>query len=57
VIVPTLVLAWEDDPEHPVATAHALAATMLQADLRIAADPADVKAWPATVEDFLAEAM
>lgn len=56
-IVPTLILAWEDDPDAPVATAEALAGSMLQADLRIARDVADVKAWPTTVEEFLADAM
>jgi len=57
VIVPTLVLAWEDDPNHPVVTAQAVADAMLQSDLRIAKDLADVKAWPAVVEEFLADAM
>ena len=57
VIVPTLILAWEDDPLHPVATARALADSMIQADLRIAADVDDIKAWPATVEEFLAGSM
>jgi len=57
VIVPTLILAWPDDPDHPVSTAQALADTMVQADLRLARDEADVKAWPATVEDFLNDAM
>jgi len=56
-IVPTLLLAWEDDPVHPVATAQALADAMIQSDLRIARDPADVKAWPETVEEFLDNAM
>ena len=57
IIVPTLILAWDDDPHHPVATAQSLADSMLQADLRIAKDVADTKAWPATVEEFLANAM
>lgn len=57
IIVPTLLLAWEDDPVHPVATAQALADAMVQSDLRIARDLADVKAWPTTIEDFLADAM
>lgn len=57
VIVPTLILAWEDDPHHPVATARALADNMLQADLRIARDVADTKAWTTTVEEFLAGSM
>ncbi len=57
VIVPTLILAWEDDPEHPVGTAQALADTMLQAELHVARDVADVKAWPTRVEEFLGAAM
>lgn len=57
VIVPTLILAWEDDPSSPVATAQALADVMLQADLRIAHDAADIKAWPSTIVEFLANAM
>jgi hypothetical protein len=40
-----------------VTTAQFLADSMLQADLRIAKDVADTKAWPATVEEFLANAM
>lgn len=57
IIVPALILAWDDDPDHPLATARTLADTMLQADLRIAHDIADAKAWPATVEEFLASSM
>ncbi len=57
IIVPTLILAWEGDPNHPVSTARSLADSMLQADLRIAKDVADTRAWPATVEEFLADAM
>lgn len=57
VIVPTLLLAWEGDPSHPVATAQALAEVMVQSELRIARDVADTKAWPTVVEEFLANAM
>jgi len=57
VIVPTLILAWNDDPDHPLSTARTLADTMLQADLRIAEDEVDVMTWPAAVDDFLAGAM
>lgn len=57
IIVPTLLLTWEDDPHHPVATAQALASAMIQSDLRIAHDVADTRAWPAVVEEFLANAM
>ncbi len=57
IIVPTLILTWEDDPNHPLATAQALASAMIQSDLRIARDVADTKAWPAVVEEFLASSM
>lgn len=57
IIVPTLILAWEDDPLRPVATAQALADAMIQSDLRIARNLADTKAWPAVIEEFLADAM
>jgi len=57
IIVPTLILAWEDDPNHPVATARTLADAMIQSDLRMAKDLADIKAWPTVVEEFLADAM
>jgi 3-oxoadipate enol-lactonase len=57
IIVPALILGWEDDPDHPVVVAQGLADNLLQADLRIAQDVADVKAWPATVEDFLESSM
>lgn len=56
-IVPTLLLAWEGDGSHPVATAQALADAMIQAELQVARDVADTKAWPAAVEEFLANAM
>ncbi len=57
IIVPTLLLAWEGDPAHPVATAQALADAMVQSDLRIAKDLGDTKAWPSDIEEFLANAM
>lgn len=57
IIVPTLLLAWEGDPAHPVATAQALADAMVQSDLRIARDLADTKAWPSDIEEFLNDAM
>lgn len=57
IIVPTLILAWEDDPCHPVGTAQELASSLLQSDLRIAKDVDDIRAWPTVVEEFLAGAM
>lgn len=54
VIVPTLVLAWEGDPAHPVSTAEALAGLLLQAQLHVARDVAAVRRWPSVVREFLA---
>ncbi|MDP9073970.1 MAG: alpha/beta hydrolase [Actinomycetota bacterium] len=54
VIVPTLILAWEDDPGHPIATAETLATLMLQSELHVAGDIDAVRSWPKLVCDFLA---
>jgi 3-oxoadipate enol-lactonase len=43
--VPTLVLAWADDPAHPLSTATRLAGLMPRARLTLAEDPADVAGW------------
>jgi pimeloyl-ACP methyl ester carboxylesterase len=50
---PTLVLAWEGDPAHPVSTARALAAALIRAELVVASGLADVTLWPARVAAFL----
>lgn len=52
--VPTLILAREGDPGHPVATAQALAELMVMSEIHVAEDMADVRAWPALVADFMA---
>lgn len=44
--VPTLVLAWEDDPAHPVSTAVALAEVMPRSRLVVAQTPYGLMAWP-----------
>jgi 3-oxoadipate enol-lactonase len=44
--VPTTVLAWVDDPAHPMSTAESLAALMPNAALIVAHTPADVESWP-----------
>jgi len=54
VIVPTLILTWPDDPEHPLSAAEELAGLLLQADLRVARNMEDVRRWPGLVRDFLA---
>ncbi|MFZ2510474.1 MAG: alpha/beta hydrolase [Gordonia sp. (in: high G+C Gram-positive bacteria)] len=47
--VPVRILAWVDDPAHPMSTAHALAAMLPNATLTVASCPNDVRAWPAVL--------
>jgi pimeloyl-ACP methyl ester carboxylesterase len=51
--MPALVLAWDTDPGHPVATAEQLASLLPDAELHIATEPADVIKWPGLVAGFL----
>ncbi|WP_291278995.1 alpha/beta hydrolase [Galactobacter sp.] len=52
--VPTSILAWIDDPGHPVSTAQALVELMPQATLAVAHAPTDVATWPARLmEDVI----
>jgi len=44
--VPTTILAWIDDPAHPLSTAEALAALMPRSTLTLAHTPEDVETWP-----------
>ncbi|MGW4478299.1 alpha/beta fold hydrolase [Rhodococcus triatomae] len=44
--VHTTVLAWIDDPAHPVSTAEALVDLMPKATLEVAHTPADLARWP-----------
>lgn len=44
--VPVTILAWTEDPAHPVSTAEALAALLPQARLVVAATPTDLATWP-----------
>ncbi|MFC7528553.1 alpha/beta fold hydrolase, partial [Actinoplanes sp. GCM10030250] len=50
---PTLILAWEDDPVHPVASARLLAETLPDARLHVSATVADIRKWPARIAEFL----
>jgi 3-oxoadipate enol-lactonase len=52
--VPTTILAWVDDPSHPVSTAESLAALLPQATLTVARTPADVQTWPGILSDDVA---
>lgn len=45
--VPTTVLAWIDDPAHPVSTAEALVELLPNSTMEIARTPADLARWPA----------
>ncbi|TQF08066.1 hypothetical protein E6W39_00515 [Kitasatospora acidiphila] len=51
---PTLVLAWDTDPSHPVATAEALADLLPDAEVHISRDLADIRTGGARAAEFLA---
>lgn len=46
---PTTILAWIDDPAHPVSTAEALLGLLPSATLAVAATRTDLEAWPAVL--------
>jgi 3-oxoadipate enol-lactonase len=50
---PTLILAWETDPAHPVVTAERLAGHFDHADLHVARSASDVASWPEEIAHFL----
>jgi 3-oxoadipate enol-lactonase len=43
---PTTILAWTDDPAHPMSTAEALLGLLPSATLEVAATRADLETWP-----------
>lgn len=51
---PTLVLAWDTDPGHPVSTAERLAELLPDAELQVATTLDHIRAWPKLAADFLA---
>ena len=51
---PTLILAWDTDPSHPLATAERLAATLPNAELAVARTLPEVRGWGARAARFLA---
>jgi 3-oxoadipate enol-lactonase len=53
--VPTLLLAWEGDPVHPVETAQQLAATLPSAQLHVARNPDELRQWGEIAVRFLNE--
>jgi pimeloyl-ACP methyl ester carboxylesterase len=50
---PTLILAWGEDPTHPVSTATALADTLPNSRLVVARTPYGVMAWPDLFADHV----
>ncbi|RFA10931.1 hypothetical protein B7R54_18240 [Subtercola boreus] len=50
---PTLVLAWEGDPGHPVSTAEKLAELLPNAELVVASTTAAIQGWGARAAAFL----
>ena len=52
--MPTLILAWSDDPAHPLTTARALHDLLPNARLVVAESYADLEEWPGLVEQFVA---
>lgn len=54
-VLPALVLAWEGDECHPVATAQAIADCLVLSEIHIASDLADIRTWPSLVRDFVGD--
>ncbi len=54
--MPTLILAWRNDPAHPVEVAQRLAEVMPNARLEIAESEREVRGWPDAVGNFLGKA-
>lgn len=50
---PTLILAWDTDPLHPVSTAQRLQDLLPNADLHISKTADDVKTWTTRITEFL----
>ncbi|OKH80421.1 alpha/beta hydrolase [Mycobacterium sp. ST-F2] len=52
--VPTTILAWIDDPAHPLSTAESLHALLPKSTLTVAHTPADVETWPTVLSEDVA---
>lgn len=53
--MPTLILAWSDDPTHPLQTAETLARLLPNAQLQVARSNAEVLLWPQLIRDFVSK--
>jgi 3-oxoadipate enol-lactonase len=54
-VLPALILAWDGDPHHPVATAEALADLLILGEIQVARDLAGVRKWPGLIREFLGD--
>ncbi|GAA2011344.1 alpha/beta hydrolase [Brevibacterium samyangense] len=54
--VPVTLLAWTEDPVHPLSTAEALRDILPHATLSVASSPAEVAAWPQVLAADVARA-
>lgn len=54
IATPTTILAWTDDPSHPLSTAEALVSLMPSATLQVASTRADLETWPAVLAEDVA---
>ena len=52
---PTLILAWDTDPGHPVSTAQRLSELLPSAQLHVSQTAGDIRTWGARAAAFLAE--
>jgi 3-oxoadipate enol-lactonase len=53
--IPALILAWDTDPGHPLATAERLAQLLPDAELHVARRLRDVAQWTPLVDRFMSE--
>ena len=51
VAVPTHILAWHDDPTHPLSTATALHELLPGSTLRVASTAQEVAGWPGLLSE------
>ncbi len=49
--VPTTILAWTDDPAHPVSTAESLHGLLRGSTLQVATSPGELARWPARLSE------
>ncbi|WP_324197438.1 alpha/beta hydrolase [Nocardia cyriacigeorgica] len=52
---PTLILAWDTDPLHPISTAETLRELLPNATLHVSTSVADIKTWTERTAAFLAD--